>query len=170
MRFLPLAYFPNSYFWGTGQATGTAGSMAAALSGRGALGGAIQAEASLAVEFEGVGVFQGNLAFDSRQAIIGGGGFAGHWRRRKDPVQHLLADLAMQAGGTGTLSGCLVATSRPSAAFAAHSKMQGRLVASVAIRADAVGAGKLSAVPVVDITRLLQRRREEEIVAWLLVG
>lgn len=170
MRYLPVAYFPASYFGGAEQAAGSAVSMAAALTGSGVLVGEVQASAALAIDLDGSGEFQGQLATSSRQSILGGGGFTRRRRRRKEPEQHVLVDLAVLSCGTGTLAGQLVATSRAGAAIDAHSRMRGRLSAAVEIGLNAIGSGEMSATPVVDITSLLKRRREEEAIAWLLVG
>lgn len=170
MKYFPPSYFPASYFGEAERAEGEVVNIAAVLSGNGALSGSVQAAASLACDLVGFGALQGWMAVSSRQTILSGGVSVRRKRRRKTQEQHVFVDLAMLSNGNGELSGRLEATSRAGADIGSNSSANGQLSATADIGMAAQGFGEMSATPVVDITRLLKRKREEEIIAWLLVG
>jgi hypothetical protein len=167
-RFFPAAWFGGSVTTGGAQVA----NMAAGLHGAGAAQFAARADAGIAAGgfggcevvaglvglglvgagCSGSGGFVGDLDTDQagaeQPAAVGGtphGPFLERRRERKNVVVGMAADLS----GRGQL--------------------QGRGQAMIAARADIHGRGAIRAMPVIDISRLLARRREEEELAAVLL-
>ena len=96
----------------------------------------------------------GTLSATVRQdtpPVIHTAGGSGGWGRAvdKEVRRPVYGDMAASISGTGT--------------------MHGRLQANASLRCNMAGGSSFRALPVLDITRLLQRRREEEeMMVWIL--
>lgn len=161
MSFFPVKYFLKKFFpatWFSGSAE-TGGQqfadMAATMTGSGTMASQIQATASLRCVMDGAGSMSGALSATVREVeqpvtLIGGGS----WDRSEmlEKRQAVFADMAAVMIGSGRMTGALRATG--------------------AITCSMIGKGSMRAMPVIDITRLLQRRREEEemMAVMLAVG
>jgi hypothetical protein len=146
-------FFPASLFSGSTEASGpNFADMAAVMTGAGTMAGALRATGTLRSTMAGSGTMNGILSGTIRQDTppLTVTGFSG-WSSRYTLSEHraIFADMSAVMTGAGTMVGGLRATG--------------------SLRSTMVGQGSMRAMPILDISRLVRRRRDEdEMMAVLL--
>lgn len=153
MSFFPVTYFlkqffPASWFGGGAETVGPQfGDMAATITGSGSMTGEIAGSAMLGCTMTGEGTMTGALSATVRQdspqvklTIRSSGGW--HCHDEEQGRLPIYGDMAATMTGIGT--------------------MTGRVRATATLKSTMTGKGTMVARPLIDIARLLQRRREEE--------
>lgn len=159
MSFFPVKYFLKKFFpaaWFGGRAD-TGGQhyadMACTMTGSGTMTGEIHATGTLSCTIAGSGSMSGDLSAAVRQVtppitISAAGGWHSYEPLHDRPVT--FADMTATMTGSG--------------------RMIGALRASGALTCTMAGKGSMRAMPIIDITRLLQRRRDDEEMMALLMA